>query len=308
MVAVYYARSLVSSKKSILEEKRLSKIKLSALSLSFNNFLEKDFGWREGPFFDKKQNHPVNSHSLNEDSLSTPTPKLKVQSHQDNELRFNESLEEMDKFLSKINCEEAQPYPTDITDDSHTLSLDKVVSNILLAQEIIRIKTPSNSIPEFIKVNIPIINSVYIKNVETFQEIEDYVQDMVKKVNLNHFFLNKSMRGGLFDYGKSYPECRAIYLGTRVDDPYGKKVNEFKMCDPGWPRFMRVSPILKWTYADVWTFIRRTGVIYCNLYDHGYTSLGDINSTKLNPALLKDGIYLPAWKLADPSFERSGRL
>jgi len=37
----------------------------------------------------------------------------------------------------------------------------------------------------------------------------------------------------------------------------------------------------------VWDFIKACELPYCNLYDHGYTSLGTVKDTIRNPELLK---------------------
>ncbi|VDL98648.1 unnamed protein product, partial [Schistocephalus solidus] len=83
--------------------------------------------------------------------------------------------------------------------------------------------------------------------------------------------------------------------------------------DPDWPPYMRIHPILDWTYTDVWRFIRELSLPYCCLYDCGYTSLGSIEDTHPNPDLRiisPTGLtaYRPAYMLQNPLSERSGRL
>lgn len=76
-------------------------------------------------------------------------------------------------------------------------------------------------------------------------------------------------------------------------DPNANGQETFCPSSADWPPFMRVNPILDWSYADVWTFLRGTAVPYCSLYDEGYTSIGAIDNTVPNR-------YLLVLCLADP--------
>ncbi|KAG0655302.1 3'-phosphoadenosine 5'-phosphosulfate sulfotransferase [Rhodotorula mucilaginosa] len=114
-------------------------------------------------------------------------------------------------------------------------------------------------------------------------------------------------------------QIKAIMVGTRRTDPHGATLTPFVPTDPSWPDFMRVHPILDWSYKDVWDFLRhpdltlgagqpavkkngagagagavvteaaqgrrRTALEWCELYDYGYTSLGSTYNTFPNPLL-----------------------
>ena len=41
----------------------------------------------------------------------------------------------------------------------------------------------------------------------------------------------------------------------------------FSPTDGDWPAVMRVHPVLDWSYAQVWAFIRGLGLPYPSLYD-----------------------------------------
>ncbi|KAL8809256.1 MAG: hypothetical protein Q9223_007950 [Gallowayella weberi] len=120
------------------------------------------------------------------------------------------------------------------------------------------------------------------------------------------------MKEAFATYLGKNPNVEAIFVGTRRTDPHGGKLSAggFDMTDGGWPRFMRVHPVIEWHYIEVWAFLRHLNIPYCQLYDQGYTSLGGTNDTHPNPALRIPGSevrYRPAYELEKDGEERLGR-
>jgi FAD synthetase len=150
--------------------------------------------------------------------------------------------------------------------------------------------------------------SFYFLNSDDFDEVEAFVRDMDKEYRLCCEYIEdkdfKQGLKGLVDSG-----TKAIILGTRRGDPNAANQDVFCPSSDGWPSFMRVNPIMDWSYADVWGFLRGSRLPYCLLYDQGYTSLGAKHNTNRNKALLQeDGTYAPAYMLPDGRLERMGRV
>lgn len=81
--------------------------------------------------------------------------------------------------------------------------------------------------------------------------------------------------------------------------------------DRGWPQLMRINPMLDWNCKNVWEYLLKHRVPYCELYERGYTSIGNMTNTCPNPNLEskdKPGTFLPAYQLLDDTLERAGRL
>jgi len=103
---------------------------------------------------------------------------------------------------------------------------------------------------------------------------------------------------------------KAIIMGNRRTDPWSENLQPFTESSEGWPRFMRIFPILDWDYCDVWKFLRSLDLPYCSLYDEGFTSIGEQHNSQPNPRLRVDETeeYRPAYELTDGSLERLSRI
>lgn len=145
---------------------------------------------------------------------------------------------------------------------------------------------------------------------ENFSELTSFIESSVQRYGIRNFheIRESSIKTGLDRVHLMYPDVEAIFLGVRATDPFCASLNHFQNTDKGWAPLVRVSPILQWSYGEVWTYLRSLNVLYCGLYDSGYTSLGKKCETVPNPLLMKaPDVYYPAYMLKDESAERRGR-
>ena len=148
---------------------------------------------------------------------------------------------------------------------------------------------------------------IFFEVADEFPEVEAFVHDSIARHDLVGMRYQVGFADGLRQCIEEHGS-QAFVLGTREDDPNAKGQQDFCPSSDWMPPFMRVNPILTWTYGEVWAFLRTYSLPYCSLYDDGYTSLGKTTNTARNPALLRpDGTYGAAWELADGSLERAGR-
>ncbi len=162
----------------------------------------------------------------------------------------------------------------------------------------------SNSFPAG---GLPGICTFFFHNDADFEEITSFTHHTNEQYKLSMTVLHGDFKAGLETFLVE-TSVRAILLGTRRGDPNAPGQETFCPSSKGWPAFMRVNPILEWSYHDVWLFLRCASLPYCSLYDRGYTSVGSVSNTHPNAALAReDGTFAPAHLLPDARLERAGR-
>lgn len=130
-----------------------------------------------------------------------------------------------------------------------------------------------------------------MKEQDPFPEIVRYIQEMeaVHPIDLIEYdnagpINEAAMKRFLTEFIKT-SKVEYVIAGTRSTDPYAQGLGFLAPTDEEnhWPRFTRVMPIYDWSYAEVWDFIVKAELPYCELYNRGFTYVGDQTNTAPNP-------------------------
>lgn len=150
-----------------------------------------------------------------------------------------------------------------------------------------------------------------------FAEMNFFVDNVIKSfysAQILEFIVfdekpSKSLKDCLSDLKVTHPVLTGILMGTRrTDSAYFASMSAFAPTDGSWPMFMRINPILDWTYSEIWFFIRVLKLPYCSLYDRGYTSVDNMVNTVPNQDLSREnGSFSPAFLLENQDAERKSR-
>ena len=118
---------------------------------------------------------------------------------------------------------------------------------------------------------------VYFDSEDEFDEIRALVSETQALVQ-EEFVIEQVAKDVSFVEGltaivdKTSPRAIGFVLGTRRGDPNCGDQGFFEPSSDWMPPFMRVNPILDWSYGDVWRFLHHFNLPYCHLYDQGLPS------------------------------------
>ena len=154
---------------------------------------------------------------------------------------------------------------------------------------------------------------LYFINDKHFESEEDYVIKFAKKEQIKIYYCYSSYEEGL-NYLLNRFSINKIIMGTRNDDLKNTEHSNLivdtlieKSTKP-FPEFDRFYLVFNFTYNEIWRLILFLNSDYLDLYDKGYSSIGDKFNTKINEYLFIDNREVfPAWCLKNHESERDFR-
>lgn len=141
---------------------------------------------------------------------------------------------------------------------------------------------------EFKKVIIPV---VFIDTSVKFKEIYSFRDKIAKDWNLNLIIVRNEEALKTIKIAQNKEECcyllktiplreaitshgwQALITAVRWDEQEARK-NETYFSRRETPPHTRIHPILHFRELDIWAYIRKYNIPYCELYHKGYRSLG----------------------------------
>ena len=148
---------------------------------------------------------------------------------------------------------------------------------------------------EFKKVIIPV---VFIDTSVKFKEIYSFRDKIAKEWNLNLIIVRNEKALKTIKIAQNKEECcyllktiplreaitshgwQALITAVRWDEQEARK-NETYFSRRETPPHTRIHPILHFRELDIWAYIRKYNIPYCELYHKGYRSLGCKPCTKI---------------------------
>ena len=156
---------------------------------------------------------------------------------------------------------------------------------------------------EFKKVIIPV---VFIDTSVKFKEIYSFRDKLAKEWNLNLIIVKNEEALKTIKIAQNKEECcyllktiplreaitshgwQALITAVRWDEQEARK-NETYFSPRENPPHTRIHPILHFRELDIWAYIRKYNIPYCELYHKGYRSLGCEPCTRIGGEVERAG-------------------
>ncbi|KAH0475565.1 MAG: hypothetical protein KVP17_005091 [Porospora cf. gigantea B] len=129
------------------------------------------------------------------------------------------------------------------------------------------------------ELSVPAPGAVYFRYPDEFAEMITFAKEQTitaSSVRKRHQYhpagMTKVIHSHIVKYGVG--SVVGTVLGTRMGDPNEGSLQFFEPSSPHFPSFFRINPIIKWTYGCVWKFLLQFNLVYANMYDQGYSSIG----------------------------------
>ena len=154
---------------------------------------------------------------------------------------------------------------------------------------------------------------VYFMNNLNFEDEEDYIVSFIKDENLDIIYIYSDFINGVKILINKY-DMNYILMGTRKTDIKNyREVDTYQFLHKStypYPDFNRVYPVFHLDYEDIWRLLLLSKVNYLNLYNYGYSSIGEVSKCIVNEHLKFKNETLPAWclNLEFSYTERSNRI
>ena len=154
---------------------------------------------------------------------------------------------------------------------------------------------------------------LYFVSDKHFESEEDYVINFAKKEKIKIFYCYSSYFNGLNYLLKRF-DIHTIIMGTRNDDiknTLNSNIISNSLIESStkpFPNFNRLYLVFNFSYNEIWRLILFLNSDYLDLYDKGYSSIGDRYNTKINQYLfINNREIFPAWCLLNNDSERAFR-
>lgn len=123
------------------------------------------------------------------------------------------------------------------------------------------------------------IEDKYSAKVDVYYPQGEPLQQFVKAEGINAFYKSHELRKACCQVRKMEPLGRALseqdawITGLRKDQSVTRQEVDFVEWDAG-NNLHKINPLIEWTDADIWDYIRANDVPYNALHDQHYPSIG----------------------------------